>query len=76
MSQQPGEHTKPSSSTREAEREEASAAHVADRAASPDEEQAADQAREDLSAELESVGEHYEEMTERGAHQEGEGRIA
>jgi hypothetical protein len=46
---------------------------TADRPPTPEEERLADEAAEDVD--LESVAEHYEEMTERGVHQKGEGRI-
>jgi len=59
-----------SEATRESEREEASAPHVADRPATPDEDKAAD---EDTVEE--GVAEHYREMTHRGVTQRGEGRI-
>ena len=56
--------------TREAEAEEARAAHVPDRAPTPEEEEAA----EDLKVDPD-VRAHYEEMTEIGANDVGEGRI-
>ncbi len=46
----------------------------ADREPTADEEKAAERAAENLD--VDEVGEHYEEMTERGAHQKGEGEIA
>ncbi|HEY7440660.1 MAG TPA: hypothetical protein VIC35_14795 [Acidimicrobiia bacterium] len=62
--------TRPSPETVEAERGEARAEHK------PDREPTDDEARE---AELQTlnpdVAEHYEEMTERGVEQKGEGRI-
>jgi len=64
------EHTRPDSETREAERDEARAAHDADREPTPEEENAADELELDPE-----VAENYEEATERGAKQEGEGRI-
>jgi hypothetical protein len=64
------DRTKPSSETRAAEREEAAAEHDADRPPTEDEERAV----ADREADPE-VAEHYEEMTERGAKQRGEGRI-
>ena len=63
-------HTRPSPETREAEREEATAAHEAD--APPTAEEAARADELELDPE---VAEHEREMAERGAHQEGEGRI-
>ena len=48
----------------------------ADRPPTPDEERDADVAADELGPdELAEVAEHYEEMAERGAHQQGEGRI-
>ena len=64
------DHTKPSPETRAAEREEAGARHDADREPTADEAAAA----EDLDVDP-AVAEHYEEMAERGADQQGEGRI-
>jgi hypothetical protein len=64
------DRTKPSPETRAAEREEASAEHEADRAPTEDESAAAG----DRAADPE-VAKHYEEMAERGADQQGEGRI-
>jgi hypothetical protein len=57
-------------STREAEAEEARAPHVADRAPTPAEEEAA----KDLEVDPD-VRAHYQEMTELGANEVGEGRI-
>ena len=62
--------TQPSRETREAEREEARAAHQADR--EPTEEEAQRAADQDLDPD---VVEHEREMAERGARQKGEGRI-
>ena len=59
-----------SDATRDAEREEAAAAHVPDRPPTPDEEAAVDGRRVDPG-----VRASYEEMIERGAEVEGEGRI-
>ena len=53
-----------------AERDEASAKHVADRPPTQDEERAI----EDESLDP-GVAEHYQEMAERGVEQQGEGRI-
>jgi hypothetical protein len=64
------EHTKPSAETRQADRAAAQAPHDATEAPTPDEEQAAE--RNTVSP---GVEEHYEDMTERGARQKGEGRI-
>jgi hypothetical protein len=45
----------------------------ADREPTPEEEREAERAAADVD--LEQVSEHYEEMAERGAHVEGEGKI-
>ena len=59
--------TTPDDATKAQEEKEAQAAHTAGGAARPEEEAAApDQASE-------GVAEHYEEMTEKGAHVKGEG---
>lgn len=65
------DRTKPSPKTRDAERDEASAPHEADRMPTSDEERAASRTESDPD-----VAAHYEEMAERGANQQGEGRIA
>lgn len=68
----PGEtprHTVPSGATRAAERDEAEVTAGADRAPTPDEEEAAPT---EVTDEQRA---HAEEMLERGAHQQGEGRI-
>jgi hypothetical protein len=66
----PDRPTKPNPATREAEHDEAQAAHVADREATDEEAELAE--RRPLDPD---VAEHEREMTERGAHQEGEGRL-
>jgi hypothetical protein len=64
------EHTKPNDATRQADRDALDAEHGASEVPTPEEEQLAD------TNQLEpGVEEHYQEMTERGAHQQGEGRI-
>lgn len=45
----------------------------ADREPTPDEEAAADEAAQDVD--VDKVGEHFEEMNERGADVKGEGQI-
>jgi len=67
--------TRPDEITRDAERAEADATHMPDRAPTPEEEEAAEAARRELGGHLEDVGEHVEEMTGRGAGQKGEGRV-
>ena len=56
--------------TRQAEAEEASSPHQADRPATQEEEGALTK-----DAPSESTREHYKEMAERGANEQGEGRI-
>ena len=64
------DRTKPSPETKAAERDEAAAPHVADRAPTEGEEQVA----ETLELDPEVV-KNEKEMAERGAKQKGEGRI-
>jgi hypothetical protein len=64
------DRTTPSRETREAEREEAGAAHDADRPPTTEEAAAAQEHDADPD-----TATHYEEMAERGADQRGEGRI-
>ena len=64
------DHTLPTKETRAEEAEEASHGHNSGRGATPDEAAAAD--ANDLA---DGTAEHYEEMTERGAHQKGEGKL-
>lgn len=69
------EETEPTEATRDAERAEAQEAHVADGAATPDEEAAAARGKEDLEADAEEVAERFEEMADLGAHVKGEGAV-
>ena len=64
------ERTTPNDSTRAAERDEANRQGQADRMPTPEEEAIADDLELDPT-----VAEHEREMAERGAHQEGEGRL-
>jgi hypothetical protein len=64
------DRTRPSRKTRDEERREAKDTADAGREPTPEEEEAADRNEPDPE-----VAEHYEEMTERGANQEGEGRV-
>ena len=64
------EHTKPNEETRQADRNALEAEHAAGQEPTPEEEQAAE--RNAVSPE---TPQHYQEMTERGANQQGEGRI-
>ena len=66
--------TTPDVATRAAERDEAEAAHEADRMPTPDEEREAEETELDPQTAA-RVAEHEREMAERGAHQEGEGRL-
>jgi hypothetical protein len=68
--------TEPDEATEQAERDDAQQAHRADRPGSPEEDQAADEATAGLSKDdRERVREHEREMAERGAEQQGEGKI-
>jgi len=71
------DRTVPTPATQDAEGDEAAWAHVADRGPTPDEERAAEEAVESLESEGRrgSVAEHYEQMTDIGAHVSGEGEI-
>ena len=62
------DRTKPTRETRAAEREEMDHAHEADREPTVDEEAAAPSEADP------DVARSYQEMAERGAHQQGEGR--
>jgi hypothetical protein len=64
------DRTRPSRATRAAERSEAQHEHAADREPTEEEEALAEKSTLDPE-----VAEHEEEMLERGAHQEGEGRL-
>jgi hypothetical protein len=64
------DHTRPDNATRDAEVRAAGASHEAGRGPTPEEEKAAEGLRSDKG-----VREHYQEMTERGAKQKGEGRV-
>jgi hypothetical protein len=70
------ERMRPDSATRTAEREEIEMPIAAGPGPTSEEEAAADEAKSSLDASGESaeVAQHYEEMIERGAHQQGEGR--
>jgi hypothetical protein len=69
------EESKLTEATKDAERDEAQQAHVADRAATADEEAAAERGKNASGADADDVGEHFEEMTDIGAHVKGEGEI-
>jgi hypothetical protein len=61
--------------TLEAERVDAQQAHVADRAPTADEEAEAEKSQESFAGDKATVAEHYEEMSDIGAHVKGEGAI-
>ncbi|HUZ20650.1 MAG TPA: hypothetical protein VMU75_08785 [Acidimicrobiales bacterium] len=63
--------------TRQAEREEARARHVADREPTREESELADDGEQELRdrGAVGTVAQHYEEMIERGANERGEGRV-
>ena len=65
------EHTKPTRETREADRAALDAPHAAQEDPTPEELEAAER----TPAASPETAEHYREMTERGADQQGEGRI-
>lgn len=65
-----GTPTRPSNETRSAEREDAQQQASPDREPTPEEEQAAEGHKVDPK-----VAKTYEEAAERGANQQGEGRI-
>jgi hypothetical protein len=69
------DNTEPDDRTREAELAEAGKSHTADRLPTAEEEAAAERERGELDADREDVAEHYEEMTDLGAHVKGEGEI-
>lgn len=64
--------------TRDVERAQADVRAGADRPPTPEEADAAEQAATELEAsgELDEVAANEKQMNERGAHQQGEGRIA
>jgi hypothetical protein len=62
--------TRPDAATRDAERAEAETDAQPDKMPTPEEEREAEKHKVDPS-----VREHAQEMTERGANQDGEGRV-
>ncbi len=71
------DRTVPSDETDAAERVDEESAHQADRLATPEEEAAADKARNELAGDEEQVAEHYKRTwPKRGAHIKGEGEIS
>ncbi len=71
MAEDQTEHGQVSDETLEEEGQEATTAHTADRPPTADEEAAVEGRSLDRD-----VREHVEDMAERGAHVEGEGRIS
>jgi hypothetical protein len=65
----------PNEATREAEKVDATQSHSADRPPTGEEEAAAEESLEKIGADEAAVAEHYEEMTDIGAHVKGEGSI-
>ena len=65
----------PTEATLEAEGVDATQAHTADRPPTPDEEAAAEESEKEYAADKDTVAEHYEEMSDIGAHVKGEGAI-
>jgi len=61
--------------TREAERAEAEEAHVADRPPTSEEEAAAEAAAKEFEGDGEQAAAHFEELSDIGAKDKGEGRI-
>jgi hypothetical protein len=70
-----GNETEPNEATVEAERAEAGEAHAADRPPTGEEESAAERSAEEFKDDRAEVAAHYEEMSDIGAHAEGEGKI-
>lgn len=70
------EETEPSQETEEEERTDAEAPHMADRAATPEEERLADESKDRFKGDAADVVEHEREMGELGAEEKGEGRIS
>lgn len=69
--------TPPSGMTKEAERMEADKLHTSDRPPTAEEEAAAEEDSNGSSdVDRSGVAAHEQEMAERGAHQQGEGKIA
>jgi len=67
--------TAPDEATLEAEREDATQAHGADRPPTDEESAAADRSAQRFADDRETVAADYEEMADRGAHVKGEGQI-
>jgi hypothetical protein len=70
------EHTEPSQETNEEERTDAEAPHMADRAATPEEERLAEESRDRFADDAAEVAKREHEMDELGANEKGEGRIS
>lgn len=72
-----GAKSRPNDETRAAEEREAAAPHTADRPPTEEESELADEIVNDPSTaeQRRTAGEHFREMAERGAAEQGEGRI-
>ncbi|HEX3839423.1 MAG TPA: hypothetical protein VHU85_01380 [Acidimicrobiales bacterium] len=69
------DRTVPNQATDEAERVDEQFAHGNTSRPVPEDDAAADKAREQFKGDEEQVAEHYKEMVEKGAHVKGEGEI-
>jgi hypothetical protein len=67
--------TEPDEATLEAEREEATQAHTADRPPTDEESAAADRSAETFAGDREKAAADFEEMADIGAHVKGEGEV-
>ncbi len=67
--------TEPDDATLEAEREDATQAHTADRPPTDEESAAADRSAQTFAGDREKVAADYKEMSDIGAHVKGEGEI-
>jgi hypothetical protein len=69
------DRTVPSQATDEAERVDGQSAHGDTSPPVPEDDAAADKARQQFKDDEEQVAEHYKDMVEKGAHVKGEGEI-
>ncbi|HEY6623588.1 MAG TPA: hypothetical protein VIX85_07145 [Acidimicrobiales bacterium] len=70
------DRTVPSDATDAAERVDEESAHEPDRLTTPEEETAADEARDRFAGDEAQAAEHYRDMAKKGAKAKGEGRIS
>jgi|HubBroStandDraft_6_1064221.scaffolds.fasta_scaffold3194752_1 hypothetical protein len=68
-------HTEPDDATLAEDEREATQAHVADRAATAEEAEAADRSRDEFASDAPAVAENEESMAKRGAEIKGEGEV-